>query len=352
MEHIDTTSIPPSGLLQAEPAWRVRRMTRAGYASYGLLLALVLTAATLPAWGDPAWMRELTRIGCYFVFAAMWNLLAGFAGMVSVGQQAFFGLGGYAIVALSNNAGLNPFWSVPLSALAAAAAAALAAPIAFRLHGGYFAIGTWALAELARLTIANMPWLGGGTGTSLLGLADFNSATREALVYWMTLAAASCGLFGVHLLLSTRHGLALRAIKDAPLASASHGINVRQSRYVIYVVCAGGAGLAGALYFIGNLRISPDAAFAVDWTAFAIFMVVVGGIGTIEGPLVGACLFWALDRWFGQYGTGYLIGLGATAILVTLLFPQGLWGWVRQRFGLEALPVSSKLLLPSARGGS
>src|SRR5258707_8357365 len=104
-------------------------------------------------------------------------------------------------------------------------------------------------------------------------------------------------------------------------------------KLAVYVVAAFGAGLAGALYFVGNLRISPDAAFSVNWTAFAIFMVVIGGIGRIEGPIVGALIFFALNKLFSDYGTWYLLGLGALAIVVTIFFKQGLWGFVQQRWG-------------------
>jgi len=113
---------------------------------------------------------------------------------------------------------------------------------------------------------------------------------------------------------------------------------VRGTKRGVYVVAAFGAGLVGALYFLGNLRISPDAAFSVNWTAFAIFMVVIGGIGRIEGPLVGALVFWGLNRLFSDYGTWYLIGLGAMAVIITIRFKQGLWGWLHQRTGWELFP--------------
>jgi branched-chain amino acid transport system permease protein len=113
----------------------------------------------------------------------------------------------------------------------------------------------------------------------------------------------------------------------------------------VYVVAAFGAGLAGALYFLGNLRISPDAAFTVNWTAFTIFIVMIGGIGTIEGPIVGVVLFWLLNKYFSEYGTWYLVGLGLLAIVVTIRFPRGLWGYVSHRFDLHFFPVQRRLVL-------
>jgi len=152
---------------------------------------------------------------------------------------------------------------------------------------------------------------------------------------------------GVHLFLRSKLGLALLAIRDSEVAAESQGIAVRRIKLAVYVTAAFGAGLAGALYFVGNLRISPDAAFSVNWTAFAIFMVVIGGIGRIEGPIVGALIFWALNKFFSDYGSWYLMGLGALAIVVTLFFKQGLWGWLQQRHGWSLFPTS-RWLAPSS----
>ena len=103
--------------------------------------------------------------------------------------------------------------------------------------------------------------------------------------------------------------------------------------------------LAGALYFLGNLRISPDAAFSINWSAFAIFMVVIGGIGRIEGPIVGSLIFFLLKKLFSDYGTGYLIGLGLLAIVVAIFFKQGLWGWAQARWGWSLFPTRRTLKL-------
>jgi branched-chain amino acid transport system permease protein len=307
-------------------------------------VGIVLLAATAPAWADPSWMREFVTMACYLVFAMMWNLLAGYGGMVSIGQQAFFGLGGYAMLALGNFAGVNPFLAVPLAALAAALVALPVSWVAFRLQGGYFAIGTWVIAEVFRLSIANVSAVGGGSGTTLTALRGIARSTRESLTFWLALAAVVACIAGVYLFLRSKQGLALQAIRDNEQAAESQGIAVRRMKLAVYAVAAFGAGLAGALYFVGNLRISPDAAFSVNWTAFAIFMVVIGGIGRIEGPIVGALVFWALNRFFSDWGTWYLLGLGLLAILVTLFFPQGLWGFAQQRWGWTLFPTQRRLV--------
>ncbi len=329
----------------AAPAWTVQRHTRTSVVAGWVAVSVVVVAAAMPWWGESAWMREFVEIGCYFIFAAMWNLLAGYGGMVSIGQQAYFGIGGYTMLALGNFAGFNPFVAVPVAALVAGLLAWPLSKVAFRLQGGYFAIGTWVIAEVLRLTVSNLSVVGGGSGTSLTALAGIARSTREAVTFWMALAAVVASVALVYGFLRSRQGLALMALRDSEVASESQGIDVRTTRLWVYVVAGFGAGLAGALYFVGNLRISPDAAFSVNWTAFAIFMVVIGGIGTIEGPIVGAIVFWALNRYLSDYGTWYLIGLGLLAIVVTLRFKHGLWGWAQQRWGWSLFPTRRHLHL-------
>ena len=332
-------------------AFDVARGSRASRAALCIGLALVLVAASLPWWGESSWMREFVEIACYFIFAMMWNLLAGYGGMVSIGQQAFFGIGGYAMLMLGNFAGVNPFVAIPLGALAAGLVAIPVSFVAFRLSGGYFAIGTWVIAEVFRLSFANVAAVGGGSGTSLTALRGIEKATRESVTYWMALACVVAAIALVYLFLRSKRGLALLAIRDSEVAAESQGIPVARMKLAVYVVAGFGAGLAGALYFVGNLRISPDAAFSVNWTAFAIFMVVIGGIGRIEGPLVGALIFWALNRFFSDYGSWYLLGLGLLAIVCTLFFKQGLWGYAQLRWGWSLFPTARVLVLPARSSG-
>ena len=329
----------------AASGFDVSRATRASRAGGMLALVLVAFLATFPFWADAGWMREFNEMACYLIFAMMWNLLAGYGGMVSIGQQAYLGLGGYALLVMGNFYGVDPFVAVPIAAVLTMLVALPVSLVAFRLQGGYFAIGTWVIAEVFRLSIANVSAVGGGSGTSLTALRGIEKATRQSLTFWLCLAGAVASVALVYWFLRSRQGLALLAIRDSEVASESQGVNVRATKLGVYVVAAFGAGLAGALYFLGNLRISPDAAFSVNWTAFAIFIVVIGGIGTIEGPIVGVILFYLLNKFFSDYGTWYLVGLGLLAIVVTISFPRGLWGWVSQRFDLHFFPVQRRLVL-------
>jgi len=308
-------------------------------------LVLIIAAASVPFWGASSWMREFVEISCYFIFAMTWNLLAGYGGMVSIGQQAFFGLGGYVMLILGNFYGVNPFVAIVIGAIVAGLAAIPVSVIAFRLQGGYFAVGTWVIAEVFRLTFANISAIGGGSGTTLTALRGISRSTRESVTFWMALACVVACVALIYLFLRSKRGLALLAIRDNEVAAKSNGIAVGRTKLAVYTVAAFGAGLAGALYFVGNLRISPDAAFSVNWTAFAIFMVIIGGIGRIEGPLVGAIIFWALNKFFSDFGTWYLLGLGLLAIVITIYFKQGLWGYAQQRWGWSLFPTTRKLVL-------
>ena len=342
-------STPFGPIASAAAHAHVARSTRASRAALAGGIGLALIAATLPFWAPAeyasSWMRSFVEIACYFIFAMMWNLLAGYGGMVSIGQQAFFGLGGYVMLVLGNFAGVNAFVAVPLGAIATALIAVPVSFVAFRLAGGYFAIGTWVIADVFRLGVANISAVGGGSGTSLTALRGIGKATRETATFWMALACVVAAIALVYVFLRSKRGLALLAIRDNEVAAESQGIDVRGMKLAVYVVAAFGCGLAGALYFVGNLRISPDAAFSVNWSAFAIFMVVIGGIGRIEGPIVGTSIFWMLNNFFSDYGTWYLLGLGTLAIVTTIFFRQGLWGFAQQRWGWSLFPTQ-RFLLP------
>ena len=327
----------------------VRRSTRASrIGAWGAVL-IVAWLGTLPLWAEPGTLRDLDEVACYLIFAMMWNLLAGYGGMVSIGQQAFLGLGGYALLVLGNFLGVNPFVAVPLAALVTAALAVPIAHLAFRLQGGTFAIGTWVIAEVLRLSIANASVVGGGSGTSLTALRGIDKTTRVHLTFWLCQAGAVGAIALTYGLLRSRQGLALLAIRDGDTAAESQGIHVRATKLGVYVAAAFGAGLAGALYFLGNLRISPDAAFNVNWSAFAIFIVMIGGIGTIEGPIVGTVIFYGLSKLASDFGAWYLVGLGLLAIVVTIKFPHGLWGTLSRRFDLHLFPIRRRLVRPTAQ---
>ncbi|MFO1061094.1 MAG: branched-chain amino acid ABC transporter permease [Dongiaceae bacterium] len=314
--------------------------------------AILLLLASAPAWASRNGLSLLTQAYGYVVLASLWNLLAGYAGLVSAGQQAFVGLGGYVLFALCIFAGVPPLLAIPLAGLAAALAALPVAGLVFRLRGAYFAIGTWVVAEVFRLGAAQVSALGGGSGISLpaaivTGMAA-SRQEREWLIYGTALLLMVVVLGGILLLLRSRFGLALTAIRDNELAAASSGVSVLRLKLAVYVLAAAGTGMAGALIFLQKLRISPDAGMSVnDWTAVVIFITVIGGIGRVEGPIVGTILYFLLRQSLADLGGLYLMLLGAAAIAIMLGARQGLWSLVADRFGWELFPIARR----AAAGG-
>jgi branched-chain amino acid transport system permease protein len=326
---------------------RTTRASRAGLAAAGLAL---LVLVSLPAWGDPSSMRILVEFIALLVLAQMWNLLAGYAGLVSIGQQAYVGLGGYALIVLADDLGLDPFLSVPLAGLAAAAFALPTAALVFRFHGGYFAVGTWAVAEVYRLLAANTPALGRGTGRTLKAVFPLARETREVTTYFLALVLGAAAVIAIYLFLRSRHGLGLMAIRDSEPASQTLGVDIFRTKLAVYVAVAFGTGATGALIYLNLLRISPDAAFSINWTAYTIFIVVIGGIGSLEGPLVGTAVFFLLRELLSDYGAWYMILLGTLAVGVMCGYPQGLWGMVAERWDLRFFPVGRRVRVDRSEG--
>ena len=322
----------------------IERSTRASRIGAVLGLLLLLAAVAMPWWGERSGQRLLTEFLYTLALAQMWNLLAGYGGLLSVGQQAFVGLGGYTLVALGLHAGINPFLVVPLAGLAAGLVAVPTAAIVFRLRGAYFAVGTWAVAEVFRLVIANSVSLGGGSGLSVTrSVQGIPVWWRDSLTLWTAAALGAGATLLVYWLLRSRHGLALTAVRDSEEAAASLGVSVRRIKWFVYIASAAGCGMAGALIFITKLRISPDAAFSLDWTVAMFFVVVIGGIGTIEGPIVGTLVYFTLREFLSDYGSWYMIALGAVAVLFMLWIPRGIWGLAASRFDLHFFPVRRRL---------
>jgi branched-chain amino acid transport system permease protein len=349
------------GSAALEPThYRIETRTRASMPLAFAGTAVVLVLAALPAFAGRGLIQDLIFVFYMLALAQCWNLLAGYAGLVSVGQQAFVGLGGYLLFALTIGVGLDPIVAIVLSGLVAAVLAVPTGLVVFRLRGPYFAIGSWVVAEVYRLVFAQFKELGGGTGTSLppsatngiFGIewvqAAFevrSPAARDIITYWIALLFAACTPLLVYLVLRSRPGLALFAIRDSEATAESAGVDSFRTKLGLYVLVAALTGMIGALIYLQKASISPDAAFSVlDWTAYVIFIVVIGGVGTIEGPIVGVIVFYLLQRYLSDFGTWYLILIGGLAIVTMLVAPKGIWGTIAQRYGLALFPLRRLLV--------
>lgn len=298
----------------------------------GMTLAGLALLAALPWFTGFGTQRLLVEVFTVFAIAMAWNLLAGFGGMVVVGLHVFVGVGAYALFFLSNTLGWNPWATLPLAMAVTALFAAVVALPMFRLSGAHFAVGTWVLAELMRILVLNSETLGAGGGMPLSTLGDFNRTERNLGTYWAALAVAALALFWARGLLKSSLGLALASIRDSEDAARASGVPVRRTKLALWLMCAALTGLAGAVAYMNTLQVSPDASFGLGWTAMAIFISVLGGIGRIEGPVIGTAIYFLLRELGADHGVWYFVALGLIAIATMVLSPQGTWGLVLRRW--------------------
>jgi branched-chain amino acid transport system permease protein len=327
---------------------RVERATRESRIFADFLLVGFIALATLPFWSGPGNMRLVSEMAYYLALAQLWNLLAGYAGLVSVGQQAFIGLGAYTMFYLTSEFDIHPLLALVLAGPAAAIISLPMALAVFRLRGAYFAVGTWVFAETFALGVSLIQPLGAGSGMTLtpaiVRQISPDRAGRELIVYWVSLAIAIGICAIVYFLLRSRHGLALTAIRDSEPAAQSLGVDTFRAKLLTYVVTATCTGVVGAFIFLQKLRLSPEAGFSVnDWTVVVIFMVVIGGIGTLEGPIVGMLIYFGLRELLADYGTWYLIILGVVAVAIMLKAQDGICGLIAKRFNLHLFSVRRHL---------
>ena len=320
----------------------VQRWTRlsAGFTSgFGLfVVALIFVPVALSQNAT----EKLTSLLILVLLAAMWNALAGYGGLVSIGQQGFIGLGAYGTVWLVNH-GMSPYQAMIVATLFCGAISIPVSFLVLRLRGAQFAIGMWVLAEVAAILVAFDASLGAGTGTSLIALNYYSPEARQSYTYWLTLGMTAFFLGVLFVLLRSRLGASFQAIRDDEQAAASLGVRVVAGKRVLFVLAGAGCGGAGALILANTLFIEPGSVFGVNYTAFMIFMVLVGGLGTFEGPIIGAIVLFLIQNHFQSNGVWYFVGLGITAILFALFLPRGLWGTVRDRYGIQLLPVGHQL---------
>jgi len=322
----------------------VERWTPESRIAIAAAAVIVAVLAIGPAIFTANAVDKLTTLFIYVILALMWNALVGFCGLVSIGQQAFFGLGAYAAIRLANW-GVSVYPSLFLGALIVGALSWPLSLLMLRLKGGEFAIGMWVVSELAHLLVNLDTLVRGETGTSLIELDAYASGNRRALTYWCALAAMTGLLAIVFSLLRSPLGAAIQAIRDNEEAAESIGVRVARAKRLVFTLAAFGAALAGALWVATALTFQPKAYFSPLWTAYMIFMALVGGLGTFEGAILGAGVFFAIETWFGDMGVWYLVGLGATALIFALLFPRGFWGWVEDSTSLRLLPIGYRLRL-------
>ena len=272
-----------------------------------MLVGAVLVLAAAPSFLDAGGLTVLTEFFCLLVLALMWNLLAGYADIVTVGQHAFVGVGAYAFYGAVVLLGVDPYLGFAAAAIMALAVALPAMVIVFRLRAAYLAVGTWVVAEVLMLIAGKLPNFGFGSGVSLpVRVArEFGAQpdARFATIYWLAFALAAAAFASTCLLLRSRIGLGLLAMRDDEEAAGAMGVNLVRARIVCFLWTAPFLGLAGAIITLQKLRISPAASFSIiDWTVYVIFIVVIGGVGSFEGPIIGTFVFFLIREYLQGWG--------------------------------------------------
>ncbi|HEY8316703.1 MAG TPA: branched-chain amino acid ABC transporter permease [Gaiellaceae bacterium] len=334
----------------AGPAVRVERWTPLSVAFTGALAGLLVVLAFAPFVLGENSQNNLIQLYFLVILAVMWNALAGYGGLVSVGQQGFIGIGAYGVVFFSLQHGLNPYLSMLLATLIGGAVAIPVALIVLWLRAGAFAIATWVVAEAFAILVSldPNPAIGGGTGTSALLPFNLRYTPTQRLhnTYWAALGAVAVLLLLLFVLLRSRLGGSLQAIRDDEDAAASVGVRVLLGKGILFVVAGAGCAAAGTVILAWQLSIlplGPDSIFGINWTAKMIFMVLVGGLGTFEGPILGAVALYAIQTYGPNGGVWYFVLLGGIAIGFALLMPRGIWGTIQSRFNVQLLPVGFRL---------
>jgi branched-chain amino acid transport system permease protein len=309
------------------------RRPRALAAVRQLLPLLLLGAAALVPLGvsDPYWLGILIVSMYFALISSGWNLLAGYTGQFSLAPATFAMIGAYTTGLLCQYAGTSPWLGIAAAVLASAAIGMVLAVVVMRLSGAYLALTTLSFAEIARLVIANSyGFTRGDLGLGVPGLLGSRVAW-----YYFVLAALAIVVIGLMLLLRSPMGLYLQAIRDDEVAAASRGVDVVSWKIAAFVVSSAIAGLAGALYAHFSELVSPELGL-ITQTGLVICMVVVGGMGTLVGPVVGAFLVYLLSEALREVGGVQLIVFALVVILFARFFREGLAGLAR-RAGLGKL---------------
>jgi len=316
------------------------------------LIIFVTLAAAAPWLAGDGGVGLLFEVLLMLAMAQLWNLLAGYTGLVSMGLQCFVGLGGYTTIFAANSLSISPYWVLPLAPLVCGFVAAVSAIFLFRLRDAYFSISTWVFSEVAAMLVFITPGFGHVTGMTLETAREIDYETFLLVNFWIAAGLAAGIIVGIYGLLHSSLGLGMLSVRDNEIAAASIGVDVWRNRFIAYVAAAAGCGLAGGISFMAALFVNVTTGFDLNWVVAMIFIVIIGGIGTLEGPIIGTIIYYGirelLTNVFALSGSWYLIALGAVAVTTMLVAPRGIWPFVRDQFGIEWLSISRK---PPATAG-
>jgi len=302
---------------------------------FTIVIILLFILAIIPLWAS-RYVENVCLLVCvYMTLASMWNLLAGYSGIVSLGQQMFVGVGGYTLAVLSMYYGLPIFLSIMIGGFISVFLAILISFPIFRMKGVYFAIGTWVIAEALGICFSNWAYVKYGMGIFIQPSQKMSMST----IYYAAAIICVGSISVVYLLLRSNLGLALMAIRDDDGASEMMGVNIFRCKLTCFLISAFITGIAAGVLYLNTVFIQPFEAFGIGWTVNLLFIVIIGGIGTLEGPVIGALIFVILQQFLSEYVGYNLIILGAITILVIFFAPKGIIGTFQHKYGFELFPV-------------
>lgn len=274
-------------------------------------------------------MRYLLQIFLYIALGEAWNLLSGFAGMTSLGQQLYIGLGGYAMAVLTSTYRLGLGWGLLVGAVTGLVVALLLSRVLFRMWGMYFAIATWVAAEAAEKIFLNWRFVNQGGGMTVT-LAPYPQVGQ---IHLMAFALCVVSIAAVYAIMRSRLGLGLICMRDDAEAAATIGVNLSRSRLIVYAFAAVLTALAGGVFFVNKGVIYPESGYSVGWTVSIVFVCIIGGTGTVAGPVAGAVLYVLLRELLAHYPGWSNIILGLITIVVILYMPEGIVGALQKKLG-------------------
>ena len=295
------------------------------------LIGVTIVLALVPVIGVPRlWLLYFFLFFVYLTLANMWNLLAGYSGLISLCPAAFIGLAGYTMAILTW-LGWPYYIGIILGSIVAALFAVIISVPAFRMKGIYFAIGTLVVPEILRYLFTiwapvGKPVYGGGAGYVVKGV----SGVSQAQIYWLALTVGLVSVLAMRYILRSKLGSGLAAIRDNDITAASAGVNVFNAKLYSFVISAFVTGLAGAIFYTFQGYIEPVSAFSVRWLIIIMLSAVIGGEGTEAGPIVGAVIVVFLYFLLARYAEISLIIQGIILIAIMLLAPQGIMGFIQK----------------------
>jgi branched-chain amino acid transport system permease protein len=306
-------------------------MTNISKIRIALLVLVVLVLGAVSIFGDQYTKLVLMLAFLYMALGQFWNLLGGYSGLISLGQQIFIGLGGYTLAVTVLYYGFPMWLGVLTGGVIALFFALVISPVIFRMSGIYFSIGTWVVAESLAIWFSNWEYVEMGQGLFIKPAKQLSVSQ----LYYLAMLVGVGSVVLVYWLMRSKLGLALMAMRNDPGASETSGVPVVRNKLYCYLISSFCTGITAGVLYLNMVFIQPYRAFGIDWTVALVFIVIIGG--TIEGPIIGAVIYVLLQQYLSDYASVSMLVLGVVAIIIMLIVPKGIMGTIQERLGFEIL---------------